>query len=74
MSGYQKLAEESGFAFTYKKDITANTLPTYAFLLALKLQRTNATLSRSDLGIHGLKLAGRLGLVRYQILGFQKPE
>lgn len=71
--GYQKLAEESGFDFTFKKDITANTLPTYAFLLALKLQRTNAKLSRSDLGIYGLKLAGRLGLVRYQILGFQKP-
>ena len=74
MRGYQRLAEESGFAFTFSKDITANTLPTYAFLLALKLQRTNTKLSRSDLGIHGLKLAGRLGLVRYQILAFQKPN
>ena len=74
ISAYHKLAEETGFAFMFKKDITANTIPTYAFLQALRIQRTNATLSSSDLAIHGLKLASRLRLVRYQVLGFQKPK
>lgn len=73
MSAYHKLAEESGFAFTFKKDITANTIPTYDFLLALRKQLTNAAFSSSDLAMHGLKLVGRLGMVRYQVLGFQKP-
>ena len=73
MSAYEKLAEETGFAFTYKKDITANTIPTYDFLLALRKQLTGATFSSSDLAMQGLKLVGRLGMVRYQVLGFQKP-
>ncbi len=74
MSAYEKLAEETGFAFTYKKDITANTIPTYDFLLALRKQLTGDTFSSSDLAMHGLKLVGRLGMVRYQVLGFHKPS
>ena len=74
MSAYHKLAEETGFAFMFKKDITVNTIPTYDFLLALRKKLTDATLSSSDLAMHGLKLAGRLGMVRYQVLGFQKPS
>ena len=73
MSGYQKLAEETGFAFMFKKDITANTIPTYAFLLALRKHLNNATSRSSALAVHGLKLVSRLGMVRYQVLGFQKP-
>ena len=73
MSAYEKLAEVTGFSFVFKKDITANTIPTYDFLLALRKQLTDATFSSSDLAMHGLKLVGRLGMVRYQVLGFQKP-
>ena len=73
MSAYHKLAEDTGFDFVFKKDITANTIPTYDFLLALRKQLTDATVSSSDLTMHSLKLVGRLGMVRYQVLGFQKP-
>lgn len=74
MSVYRKLAEETGFAFTSEKDITANTLPTYAFLRAMRKQLTNATWSSSDFATRGLELVSRLGMLRYQVLGFQKPN
>jgi ubiquinone/menaquinone biosynthesis C-methylase UbiE len=73
ISDYHKLAEDTGFALTSEKDITANTIPTYAFLLALRKQLTSAKVSSSDFAMHGLKLVSRLGMVRYQVLGFRKP-
>lgn len=73
MSDYRKLATEAGFAFTFEKDITANTIPTYAFLLALRKQLTSVKVSSSDFAMQGLKLVSRLGMVRYQVLAFRKP-
>jgi hypothetical protein len=72
-SHYRALAQEIGFQPSIERDITAHTLPTYAFLREL----------RKHVAFHSLPAAietlliestSRLGLLRYGILGWQKPE
>lgn len=78
INDYRKLALETGFVMTIERDVTKNTIPTYAFLLELRkkladLGIPNWKIYSSVFGLHVLKLVSRLGLVRYQILGFRKP-
>ncbi len=70
---YRKLARDSGFAFTLQKDITANTIPTYAFLHALEARMRGKPETKGDFATRGLQFVSRLGMVRYQVLVFQKP-
>lgn len=79
IDAYRKLAQEAGFVVTTEKDITANTLPTYDFLMVLRQKISGEGLQRwmvhiSVFGLHLLKLVSRVGLIRYQVLAFRKPD
>ncbi len=73
LGGYRKLARETGFEFTFEKDITKNTLPTYAFLLDLRRQITGEISGGDVLATRGLQFVSRVGALRYQVLAFRKP-
>lgn len=73
LGNYRKLAAETGFEFTVEKDITANTVPTYAFLLALRNSVDGTPSGSSDFTTRALQFVSRLGLIRYRVLGFRKP-
>lgn len=68
---YRRLARETGFKPVVERDITANTMPTYAFLKSIE----------SIMGAYGGKAARETGvlhgaswarLIRYTILSFEK--
>lgn len=73
LGGYRALAAASGFTFTSEKDITANTVPTYAFLLALGKEKEDRKPGEHDFATRGLEFTSKLGFIRYRVLGFQKP-
>ena len=73
LRAYRRLATDAGFMLDRVQDITPQTLPTYDFIRALSRQ----------IGIPGpsalletlfAEYASRLGLLRYYVLGFSKPE
>jgi ubiquinone/menaquinone biosynthesis C-methylase UbiE len=71
--GYRVLAERSGLALSGFRDITRNTLPTYAFLR--RLLRDGAGGRIAALGgplIGALDLIARTGLLRYGLLRFER--
>jgi ubiquinone/menaquinone biosynthesis C-methylase UbiE len=68
---YQKLAEKSRFMVQVKRDITANTLPTYSYLRQLaKQQRVVNMMAMLETAV--IELSSRLTLINYRIYGFQK--
>lgn len=73
---YRRLAAESGLALAAVEDITRQTLPTYAFLRKLLGQgrgrRLAAGLSTPLIGM--LDLISRTGLLRYQLIRFDRGE
>jgi len=74
-AGYRRLAAESGLALTSITDITGQTRPTYAFLRRLLGQgrgrRLAAGLSTPLIGL--LDLFARTGLLRYELVRFDRP-
>jgi len=75
MTSYQRLAEKTGFSFIENKDITANTLPTYPYVVsyARRKDRSSAHTKAMVRITKALSLTSRLGIFRYRILAFQKP-
>jgi hypothetical protein len=68
---YQKLAEKTRFSVQVKRDITANTLPTYSYLRQLaKQQRVVNKMAMLETAV--IELSSRLRLINYRIYGFQK--
>jgi ubiquinone/menaquinone biosynthesis C-methylase UbiE len=72
-SDYRMLAERTGFSLVEERDITTNTLPTYAFLRQLGSQLKSPGLSASAETLFA-EFSSRAGLLRYRILGLQKPS
>ena len=69
---YRQLANETGFQLVVEQDITRNTLPTYDFIHGLRKQVPFSSLSAAVETLF-IEYASRAGLMRYGILGFQKP-
>lgn len=71
LTQYRSLAQAMGFKERMEKDITENTLPTYAFLRALgKELRIKDPSSKLETWI--AEWASRLGLLRYRVFSFEK--
>lgn len=64
---YKALAQETNFAVTCHDDITHNTLPSYPVVCQAFDQIGKSAASRATSAVG---LISRLGLLRYQILGF----
>ncbi len=69
-SDYRRLARRTGFEALRIRDVTANTLPTYAVLRPL-LRRIAPQLPEADEVIRRVERTTRLGLLRYLILSCQ---
>lgn len=69
---YRALAGHAGLAFTEARDITRNTLPTYAFLRDLSRQINLQHLPASIETLF-LEQMSQIGWVRYTIISMQKP-
>lgn len=68
---YQQLAEKTRFSVQVKRDITANTLPTYSYLRQLAKQQ-HVVNKMAMLETAVIELSSRLRLINYRIYGFQK--
>jgi len=72
LEDYRRLADGIGFRVGVEKDITVNTLPTYRFLHTLagviRARRLSAVAETLF-----AEAASRTGLLRYQLLVFEKP-
>ena len=69
-AAYRQLAAAVGFECLPQQDITANTLPTYAFLSSLKKEFPPNLVASSE--TFALEWMSRLRLLRYMILSFKK--
>ena len=72
-SRYRQLAQEVGCKLVLEKDITANTIPTYEFLRSFNpdLKWENFSAFFQTLILESIS---RLGLLRYMIFSFSKPN
>jgi ubiquinone/menaquinone biosynthesis C-methylase UbiE len=73
LGDYRRLATNTGFIIELTRDITPETLPTYDFIRALSRQIGVPGLS-ALLGTLFAEYASRLGVLRYWVLGFSKPD
>jgi len=69
---YRQAALEAGLRVVGAQDVTRNTLPTYRVVRAAA-QRLGKMVATAWWGTAGLQLLGRLGMLRYVILGLEKP-
>lgn len=68
---YRQLAQETGFNTLIERDITANTLPTYAYLRQLARQQgIKHHTARIETAV--VAILSRLNLLHYYIYGWQK--
>ncbi len=72
VSGYHRLAEQSGLTVAVERDITVNTLPTYSYLRKLG-SRTGPGNSAAAVETLTIEVFSRLKLLKYYIFSFQKP-
>ncbi len=70
---YHRLAADTGFAVSHEHDITANTLPTYDFIRELAKALTMPSVSAAAETLSA-EWVSRLGVLRYVVMGFEKPE
>ncbi|WP_374089283.1 class I SAM-dependent methyltransferase [Methylomicrobium lacus] len=68
---YRRLADDSGFKILVERDITVNTLPTYAYIRKLAWQASFFN-GFAMIETSALELLSRLRLITYQIYAFQK--
>jgi hypothetical protein len=68
---YQRLARKTLFNQQVERNITANTLPTYAYLRKLARQ-LHAAPKMAMLETAAIELLSRLRWINYYIYGFQK--
>lgn len=72
LDDYRRLAADCGFRIGTERDITVNTLPTYRFLRTLGGVIRARRLSALAETVFA-EAASRTGLLRYQLLVFDKP-
>jgi ubiquinone/menaquinone biosynthesis C-methylase UbiE len=72
LADYRRLAAETGFRMVVERDITRNTLPTYAFLRRVARESGVPSITAAIETIFA-EWASRAGGLRYWVLGFQKP-
>ncbi|WP_024297132.1 hypothetical protein [Methylomicrobium lacus] len=70
---YRRLANASGFKILVERDITVNTLPTYAYIRKLAWQASFFN-GFAMIETATLELLSRLRLIKYEIYAFQKNE
>lgn len=70
---YRRLAEQARFDVSIARDITAHTLPTYAYLRRLA-RETSVYNGFAMIETATLELLSRLGLMNYSIYAFQKKD
>jgi len=70
---YRRLANASGFKILVERDITVNTLPTYAYIRKLAWQASFFN-GFAMIETAALELLSRLRLIKYEIYGFQKAS
>ncbi|MBK8815745.1 MAG: methyltransferase domain-containing protein [Methylococcaceae bacterium] len=69
---YRKLAKKTAFLIETERDITVNTLPTYAYLRKMSREyRVNSVFAHIETA--AAELFSKLRLLNYYIYGFQKP-
>ena len=68
---YVELAREHGFELEGEDDVTPNVLPTYRVLRHVA-RRVGRYVATAHWGTSGLEMLGKLGLLRYVILGFRR--
>lgn len=69
---YRKLSKKTGFVIETERDITVNTLPTYAYLRQLSRHyRVNSVFALIETA--AAEIFSKLRLLNYYIYGFQKP-
>ena len=69
---YRKLAKKTEFLIKTERDITVNTLPTYAYLRKMSREyRVNSVFAHIETA--AAELFSKLRLLNYYIYGFQKP-
>jgi ubiquinone/menaquinone biosynthesis C-methylase UbiE len=73
LKGYRDLAQQAGFEVTIEKDITMNTIPTYAFLRTLRVHLGGEVSYADVITTYCLELVSRIGALRYHVLAFRKP-
>ena len=71
LADYRTLAQETGFQPIYQEDITRNTLPTYPVVRRVFEHTDNPEAVQATAFAEWVT---RLGLLRYQILGFALEE
>lgn len=69
---YRVLADRLGFKCCVEQDITANTLPTYTVLRRLAQEFGRPGISAAAETLFA-EITSRMGLLRYAVLGFEKP-
>ncbi|CAA9890723.1 Methylase involved in ubiquinone/menaquinone biosynthesis [Candidatus Methylobacter favarea] len=69
---YRRLAAQIRFNVQLERDITRNTLPTYAYIRQLGQQK-NVSSIFAVVETAAIELLSRLRLIRYYIYAFQKP-
>lgn len=72
LAEYRRLAQDTGFRVGRELDITANTLPTYDFIRKLAGEFAPPSFSAAVETLFA-EWASRLGVLRYWVLGFEKP-
>lgn len=71
---YAAMARQVGLEVVFDRDITANTLPTYPILLGLLKGSEGPKAADLRLATRLLDWSSRLGLIRYRVLSFVRPE
>jgi ubiquinone/menaquinone biosynthesis C-methylase UbiE len=71
LDAYRQLAKASGFRISAERDITVNTLPTYAYLRKLAWEAGFFN-GFAMIETATLELLSRLRLIKYEIYAFQK--
>lgn len=74
LADYRALARRTGFRVTAERDITRNTLPTYAFLRTLGRTVGPRPPPAAVIETLSAELMSRLGLLRYLLVAFDKPR
>ena len=72
LKDYRRVSRLLGFPPPLEQDINANTLPTYAFLETI-YQQANFDLPAARRETLNMALVSRFNLVKYMVLGFEKP-
>ncbi len=70
---YRDLARATGLSVLVEENVTKNTLPTYKLLRHI-VRETNVHVKTALFGTGAMELLGRLNILQYVILSYEKPR